>query len=211
VLRAHGLKVAHQLRLRDRRQHRDSILVALPTADHDLVAGEVHVLDPQATALEHPEARPVEQAGHEPRHAVQLLKQGADLGAGQDDGQPCGALGAYDAIEPREVHLQHVAVQEQQRAQGLVLGRGRDVAIDSQRGQEPRDLRGAHLGGVALVVEEDIALDPPDIGVFGSVAVVAGLDGATDPVEEPRLGRRGPGARKQSSHLIRDRTISHRL
>jgi hypothetical protein len=73
-----------------------------------------------------------EQAGHELRHAVQSLEHGAHLLAGEDDGQPRRPLGAYHAIQPGEIDLQHVAVQEQQGAERLVLGRGGDVTVHGQ-------------------------------------------------------------------------------
>jgi len=38
--------------------------------------------------------------------------------------------------------------------------------------EEGFDLGGAHLGRVALVVEEDVALDPTDVGFFGAEGVV---------------------------------------
>src|SRR5262245_37161180 len=37
---------------------------------------------------------------------------------------------------------------------------------------------------MALAVEEDVALDPVDIGFLGASAVVAGLDGVADPIEQ---------------------------
>jgi hypothetical protein len=42
---------------------------------------------------------------------------------------------------------------------------------------------------VALAVEEDVALDPGDVGLFGTVAIVARAQGCADAVEEARLGR----------------------
>ena len=155
----------------------NAVLVSPAAADDDLVGGEVGVLDAEPAPLEHAEAGAVEQAGHEARYAVELLEHGADLVAAEDDGQPLGALGTHDAVEPGKVDLQHVAVQEQEGAQGLVLGRGRDVAAHGQRGEEAGDLWGAHLGRVALAVEEDVALDPRDVGVFGPAAIGAGAQG----------------------------------
>jgi hypothetical protein len=89
------------------------------------------------------------------------------LVAGEDDRQALRALRAHDAIEPGQVGLQHVPVQEQEGAQGLVLGRGGHPAVDRQRGEEAGDLRSPHLRGMALgVEEEDVALDPRDIGLL---------------------------------------------
>jgi hypothetical protein len=60
--------------------------------------------------------------------------------------------------------VQDVAVEEQERAQRLVLGGGGNLALDGEGAEEARDLGGAHLGGMALVVEEDSS------GVFANYA-----------------------------------------
>ena len=57
----------------------------------------------------------------------------------QDDGQPPGTLRMHDAVEPRDLLTEHLAVQEQQRAQRLVLGGGRHLSLNSKRRQELRD------------------------------------------------------------------------
>src|SRR2546427_12040509 len=79
--------MGHEVGLDDGWQHRDPVLVSLTPAHDDLVGVEVHVLDPQPTALEHPEPGPVEQTTHQTWHAVELSEHGADLLAGQDDWQ----------------------------------------------------------------------------------------------------------------------------
>ena len=124
--------------------------------------------------LEHPEPGAVEQAGHEAWHPLEPLEHGANLVARQENRQPLRALGAHDPVEPGKVDLQHVSVQEQEGAQGLVLGGGGHLAIDRQRGEEACDLLGAHLGRMALgVKEEDVALDPRDVGLLRAPTVMA--------------------------------------
>jgi hypothetical protein len=104
--------------------------VALAAPDHDLVRGEVDVLDAKPATFHDPEAGTVQQGGHEARHPVKPLEQGTDLIAAEDNRKPLRAPRAHDAIEPREIHRQHVLVQEQERAQRLILGRGGDLPID---------------------------------------------------------------------------------
>jgi hypothetical protein len=72
---------------------------------------------------------------------------------------------AHDVVEPREVLFQHLAVEEEQRAQGLVLGGGGDLAVDGQRGQELRYVGSAHLERVALAVKKDVPAGPRDVGL----------------------------------------------
>jgi hypothetical protein len=67
-------------------------------------------------------------------------------------------LGPDDVVEPRE--LDALSIEEEQGAQGLVLGGGRDVVVNGESGQEGGGLGGAHLSPVALAVEEDVPLDP---------------------------------------------------
>ena len=172
-------------------QHRHPILVALAVADDDLVRREVDVLHAQATAFQQAQARAVQQERHEPGHAVEPLQDGADLVPRQHDGEVQGPLGPDDVVEPRKLDAEHLVVEKEQGAQGLVLGGGRDLVVNGERRQERGDLGGAHLGRVALAVKDDVPLDPVDVRLLGSAAVVAGADGLAHAVEEP--GLRGAG------------------
>jgi len=53
-----------------------------------------------------------------------------------------------------------MSIEEQQRAQRLILGRRRHVPFDGKRAEKLRDFRYAHLGRMALAVEEGEAADP---------------------------------------------------
>lgn len=116
-----GGDVADQVALDDGRQHRHSVLIALAGADDDLIAGEVDVLDPEAAALEHAQACSVEQAGHESGWAGEAVEERAHLVAREDHRESHGALGADDVVEPRQIDAEDVAVEEEKRAQRLVL------------------------------------------------------------------------------------------
>jgi hypothetical protein len=76
----------------------------------------------QPAALQQAEAGAVEKKRHDPRHAGQLLQDRPGLLAGEDHGQVLGALGPHDIVEPRQVHPEHLSLQEEQRAECLVLG-----------------------------------------------------------------------------------------
>ena len=187
VLLARAVEVRGQRGLDRGRQHRHPILVALAVADDDLVRREVDVLHAQATAFQQAQPRAVQQERHEPWHAVEPLEDGADLVPRQHDGQMQGPLGADDVVEPRKLDAEHLAVEKEQGAQGLVLGGGRDLVVNGERGQEGGDLGCAHLGRVALAVEEDVPPDPVDVRLLGAAAVVAGAD-------RPRARGRGAEA-----------------
>jgi len=89
-------------------------------------------------------------------------------GVRQNDGEAFRSLGPDDVVEPWHVLMQDVAVEEQERAQRLVLGRGGYPTFDGQGAEKACDFRRAHLGGMALAVEEDVAADPPDVGLLGA-------------------------------------------
>src|SRR5437867_7736212 len=80
-----ALDVTHQGRFDRGGEHRHPVLPSLAVADHDLVCCEIDVLYTQAAALEQTQPGTVEQHGHEPRHAVEALEDGADFVTGEDD------------------------------------------------------------------------------------------------------------------------------
>ena len=65
VLSLDELETAHQLGDHHHRKRRRPVPVALPGADDELTAPEVHVLDAELRALEKPEARAIEKDGHQ--------------------------------------------------------------------------------------------------------------------------------------------------
>ena len=79
-----------------------------------------------------------------------------------------------------QVFLEHLAVQEQQGTEGLVLGRGSDLLIYGQVGEKGLDLGAAHLVGVPFIVEQDVAPDPVHVRVFGADGVVLEAQGISD-------------------------------
>ena len=90
------------------------LLRPLAVADDDQVCREVNVLDAEARAFEQAQAGTVEEQRQEAREAVEVLEDGPDLVARHDDGQVLGSPGADDVVEPRQVLLEHLAVEEQQ-------------------------------------------------------------------------------------------------
>jgi hypothetical protein len=187
VLLLHPLQVPGEGPLGHGWQDGDAILGALTISDDDLVRSEVDVLDSQAGAFEQAQPGTIEEGSHKPGRAVQLEDDRAHLVAGQNDGEAFRSPGPDDVVEPWQVLMQDVAVEEQERAQRLVLGRGGHPTFDGQGAEKACDFRRAHLGGMALAVEEDVAADPPDVGLLGAATAVAKAVGLTHAVEE--LGR----------------------
>ncbi len=174
VLVADRLEVLGEVTAGGGGQHRHAILGAFAGAHRDLVAPEVHVLHPQAQGFEQPQAGAIQEQRREARGSVERVDDDLHLRAGQHDRDALGILGPHDVVEPRQLLLENLAIEEEQRAQRLVLrGRG-DIAVDGQIAQEARDLGGAHLGRMALAVEDDVAPDPSDVGLLRAEAAVAG-------------------------------------
>src|SRR5512132_1503319 len=132
---------------------------------------------------------------------LQALEHATDLAARQDHGQVDWPLSANDVVEPRKILLEHDPIEKQQRVEGLVLRGRSDPTLHGERGEEARDFGTAHLCGVTLAVEEDVALDPADVGLLGAAAVVAGTDRLTDAVEEAGLRRPDGGRLADGQHV----------
>jgi len=64
------------------------------------------------------------------------------------------------------------------------LRRGGDVLLHSQMGEKSFDFRDAHFLWMPFVMEQDIALDPVDIGLFGANRVVFDAYGLTNLVKK---------------------------
>jgi hypothetical protein len=87
-----------------------------------------------------------------------------------------------------------VLVEEKQRAEGLILSRGGDVQIRREVAEKRRDLRLAHLVGVAFAVEENEPPYPIDIGLLGAYGIALYSQMPTDAVQQARFCQRGLGS-----------------
>lgn len=180
-----------------RRKHGDAILPPLAVSDEDLAAGEIHILDPESAAFEYPEPGPIEERGHEPRRPLEMREDSLDLVPGEDDRHADRPPGADDPVHPGEIAAQDFAIEEEDRAQRLVLGRCAHAAPYCKIGEEGGDLGLPHLHRVPLPVEEDEPEDPADVCLFRAEAVVAGADRHPHAIEElgasREIMRRGCG------------------
>lgn len=145
------------------RQGNDAVLFAFAVTDGNGAVLKVNVLDPQA------EAGAVEELGHPFADAVHLVQKAKGFVAGEDGGEPLGSFGRgkQDGLD---FLVEDFAVEEEDGAEGLVLGG--DISFRGEVDQEGLDFGCAHLGGVALVVEEDETPDPVDVSVPGADGIV---------------------------------------
>lgn len=106
----------------------------LPSPDPDLPLFEIEILGPQPRAFHEAEPRAVQERSHEARCPGQAIQDPGYLGAGEHDRNPSRPPGTDQAVEPVELDPQHLAVEEQDRAQRLVLGRRADDPLDREMG-----------------------------------------------------------------------------
>jgi hypothetical protein len=98
-------------------------------------------------------------------------------------------LGAGDRLQPRQLDAEHLAIEEQQCRQRLVLRTRRHVARDGQVREECLDFGPAHVARMALVVEQDEPAYPADVRSFGASAVMFRPDAVANGVEQAGRGR----------------------
>src|SRR5437667_3856782 len=102
-----------------------------------------------------------------------MWSQRALLLAAQNHRQPLRGRGARDVVEPRELDLEHLAVEEEQRLQGLVLRGGAHLAVHREVGQELLDCGRAELTRVSAPVKADVTPHPLQISLLSAQREVA--------------------------------------
>ena len=155
--------------------------------------GEIDILHPQAKAFHDAQARAVHQAANQPIGALQPRQQRHHFGTRQHHRQAARRPRRLDVVEPGQLDLKHLAVKEQQRALGLVLGRCRHPPSHRQMGQKLADLGRPHVPRVALAKMPDKSFNPIQIGLLGTQAVVQKPDAAANLLQQagcrPRIRR----------------------
>jgi hypothetical protein len=117
-----------------------------------------------------------------------VIEQGWDVAAREDAGEVLRASGAFESFERGHVEFEDPAVEEHQRAEGLIPGRGGGATPDRDVVEEGGDLGGAQLTRVAAVVEADGVAYPADVRLLGARGVVEAANRPGD--------ARGKGARR---------------
>lgn len=115
---------------------------------------------------------------------LHLRQQRGSFLTRQHSRQTSRLLRPHHVIEPRQLDFQNLLVEEQQGSQCLPLSGGADITIARQTGQERLDLGLSHLVPVSLVMKQDEALDPVEIGHFGAQAVVLDADASANTIKQ---------------------------
>jgi len=153
-------------------EHGGAVFFAFAIADDNLMIAEVYVFDAQAQTLGQAQAAAVEDLCHELGNACHFVDNGHGFLMGEDHGQGFRFFGAEYIRGEGNVYLQDVAIQEDDGAQCLVLSRSGDMPFYGEVGDESLYFLRAHVFWVALVVEEDVALDPILVCFFGAGGVI---------------------------------------
>lgn len=119
---------------------------------------------------------------------------------GEHGGDAFGFIGADGVEAALDFNFQDVPIEEQDRAESLVLGGGREALFFCEAGLKGFNLRKSNVFGVegsgaALQVgvkEVDVFLNPKYVGFSGALGIMLEADGVTHLVEEfSSLGRLG--------------------
>ena len=86
------------------------------------------------------------------------------------------AFGTNDTVDFSEIPVQNMAEKEQKGVECLVLGGGRDTALDGQGGEEPTNLLVAKVGGGPTLDKCLKSTDPKAVDCQGLWRIIAKCD-----------------------------------
>jgi hypothetical protein len=148
-------------------------------AHDDLAAVEVQIPHAERAALGQPQPAPVEQLGHQPvrRSGRQGGQHASDLVGGEHRGQSRRAAGPLrrdraQVVGP-ELAAQHLAVEEHDGVERLILARGAEPAVEHEMVEERLDVRAPQLPRVPpssaglAAGEREILADPARVAGHG--------------------------------------------
>jgi hypothetical protein len=86
----------------------------------------------------------------------------------------------------REWLRQHLGIQEQERAQGLILRRRGNLLLNGESGEESLDFGQAHFVWMALLMEQHESFDPADVGFLSTQRIMFAAQHGAHLVEQSR-------------------------
>jgi hypothetical protein len=91
-------------------------------------------------------------------------------------------------IDGSRIKTKNLPIQEQQRAERLVLRRRADLPFHGEVGEIPTDLVTTHLRRMPLAVKDNEPPNPRGIGLFGPAAIVTKTHRLAYSIEQSRFG-----------------------
>jgi hypothetical protein len=147
---------------------------------------EIEVLHPQAYGLHQPRSRPVQETGHQPGRAGQASQPRPHLVRRQDRRQAPRLLRPHHGLDAGERPPEYRFVEEHQRIERLILCGGRHLAVDRQMREEGANLRLGYFPRVPLPMKQDETLDPAEVCLLRSDAVMPNPYGDANLLQERR-------------------------
>src|SRR6185312_1719116 len=154
----------------------------------DLVAREIHVFHAQTQTFHDAHAAAVKQTRQQPRPTVHRRQQAPHFVRRQHRRHTPRALRADDVAQPRRLDPQHLAVQEKNRRQSLVLRARRDIAERCKTRQERFDIATAQLTRMTRAARQDEPANPAKIRLLRAQTVVFVAQLAANFVHQTRTG-----------------------
>jgi hypothetical protein len=176
-------------------QERRAIVLALPAPHEDLLAPEIDVLDAEREALHETQAAAIEDLGDQAVRRREALEHGQHVGVGEHRRQVLRAARPLETGEVAHLPLEDAFVEEDDRAERLVLGGSRGPTPHREVVQKGGDVLGRHLARVLAAVEADELADSVEVGLLGPSGTVESSHRAAYGFEERHEGSlcfRGP-------------------
>ena len=170
-------------------QHRHAVLIPFGVAHEDGAALAVQVLHAQTEGLRQAQAVAVEQLRQQLMDAGELGDNAVHFFFGEHGRQIVRLAGPHCLDGVSQLLMQDVAVEEEERGEGLVWGGGGDMPCGRQVGEKGRHLGAAELTRMAMAVVVNEALDPVQGGLLGADGIVFAADRIPHDIEELFLGR----------------------
>jgi len=162
-----------------------------PFTDDDRTAFKVHVFHPKLQTLVDPHPRAIQQLSEQAMFAIEEAKKLDNLVRRQDDREaPFGPRPA-NLLHPRQIHPKHLAVEEQQSRQRLLVRRCRHVPRVGEPEKEFLNFIRPQYRRVAAVMKSNKGAHPIDINLLSPYAVVQIADALAKLVEHLCRFQRG--------------------
>jgi hypothetical protein len=129
----------------------------------------------------------------------------------QDDRYANRHASARNVVDGADLDAHYFAIQEQERAERLILRRCADATLRREPGEKAGNLGRAHVRRMPLPMKDDVSPNPVDVRALGSATVMFRTDRPTNTVEQLRRTTRIDGRRRQlAAHpLISARIVRH--
>jgi hypothetical protein len=167
---------------------------------------EVDVFDTDRERFEEAKAASIEELADEAKGRDEVPEQGDGVLPREGRGKVFGPAGAFERLEPRHFQVEDPLVQEEERAERLVLCRRRGSARDGKLIQEGRDFFRAHLPWVPATVELDELSDPVDVRLLCARGVMQASDSDAYGFDEDHVDGPGCVGAVRRAHIGTDRS-----